>query len=214
MNEITITSNGKTQIFQGKEYHLRESQGYFYKFTKGTTSLLHRIVWISHYGEIKKGYEIHHINGDKNNNEIENLQCLSIRQHKEHHKNNMSDELKEKYRKNLTENVRPKANEWHGSTAGREWHRQQYETMKDKLHETAEYTCKWCGKKYITKKIAKNMFCSANCRNKDRYNRGVDNIKIICPVCNNEFETNKYKKQITCSRECGSIHRKQTLANK
>jgi len=210
MNEVIYEQGGKAAVFQGKRYFLRESQGYFYCHRRGRIHmLLHRMVWISHFGEIKNGYEIHHIDGNKNNNEIENLECLSIRQHKIHHGKILTEEQKEKMRENLIENVRPKASEWHGSTAGIEWHKQHYEDMKDKLHEKSEYDCKWCGKKYITQKAEKNTFCSQNCRNKDRRARGVDNEKRICEYCGKEFEVNKYEKTITCSRKCGAQNRKR-----
>lgn len=57
-----------------------------------TTSLnkIHRRVWHNHHGDIpfdKNGisYEIHHINGNHNDNRIENLACLSISEHYDIH---------------------------------------------------------------------------------------------------------------------------------
>jgi hypothetical protein len=46
----------------------------------------YRSIWKSHYGEIPKdnegrSYEIHHIDGDKSNNDISNLLCVSIEDH-------------------------------------------------------------------------------------------------------------------------------------
>jgi len=34
---------------------------------------LHRIVWELHYGKLPQGYIVHHLNGDKSDNRIENL---------------------------------------------------------------------------------------------------------------------------------------------
>lgn len=41
----------------------------------------HRAVWESINGPIPPGYEIHHINGDGNDNRIENLMMLTRKEH-------------------------------------------------------------------------------------------------------------------------------------
>lgn len=41
----------------------------------------YRQVWEKEYGKIPKGYEIHHIDGDRSNNDISNLKCVSIDEH-------------------------------------------------------------------------------------------------------------------------------------
>lgn len=53
-----------------------------------TSSLnkLHRRVWHEKYGDIPvdengMSYEIHHVNGDHNDNRIENLKCVSVSEH-------------------------------------------------------------------------------------------------------------------------------------
>ena len=42
---------------------------------------LHRLIYEKHYGKIPEGYHIHHIDGDKLNNEISNLECLTASEH-------------------------------------------------------------------------------------------------------------------------------------
>lgn len=46
----------------------------------------YRRVWEKEYGEIKEGYEIHHIDHNRENNNIENLVCLEKNIHKDYHK--------------------------------------------------------------------------------------------------------------------------------
>jgi len=45
----------------------------------------HRMVWESINGDIPNGYVVHHIDGDRLNNKIENLQLMTISEHSSHH---------------------------------------------------------------------------------------------------------------------------------
>ncbi len=66
-------------MFQGKKY-TRRSNGY-YACTKGGREFLHRTVWVSINGDIPKVYDVHHIDGDKGNNHISNLELISKSEH-------------------------------------------------------------------------------------------------------------------------------------
>jgi hypothetical protein len=51
----------------------------------------YRKIWSNHYGPIPKdeqdrSYEIHHIDGNRKNNDLSNLMCVSIQEHYEIHK--------------------------------------------------------------------------------------------------------------------------------
>ena len=55
---------------------------------------LHRLIWEDWYGKsVPDGYVIHHLNGNKTDNRIQNLQCVEQRLHKKFHARNMSDEI-------------------------------------------------------------------------------------------------------------------------
>ena len=54
-------------------------QGYV-KYTSGLKLLKHRHVWEQHNGEIPKGMHVHHINGDKQDNNIDNLALVTATQ--------------------------------------------------------------------------------------------------------------------------------------
>lgn len=68
----SITWNGGT-------YSLRVT-GY-YAHTMDRSRYLHRDVWEHHHGPIPPGLEVHHIDHDKANNAVENLELLSKSEH-------------------------------------------------------------------------------------------------------------------------------------
>lgn len=66
-------------IYNGEKYTLRNN-GYYGK-TRGKRTLMHRDVWESHHGKIPQGWDIHHKDQNKMNNNIDNLECLTKSEH-------------------------------------------------------------------------------------------------------------------------------------
>lgn len=192
----------KTIIKNGRKFTL--SNGKKYHYNSSLRKHLHRYVWEQHNGEIPKGYEIHHVDFNTLNNDIENLQMVTIKEHKEIHRNNISQERLEFMRNNLIENARPKASEWHGSSNGLEWHKKHYKEHKENFHKKDNLICKCCGKEFYGIVRNENRFCSNKCKSKFRRDNGLDNIKRICITCGKEFEINKYSKTVNCSKSCSS----------
>lgn len=66
---------------------VRNRRGATYSGVKLTTQnkrdfiMEHRLVYESYYGKIPDGYDVHHIDGDTYNNDIDNLECLSHSDH-------------------------------------------------------------------------------------------------------------------------------------
>lgn len=147
------------------------------------------------------GCEVHHIDHDKDNNKIENLELMTKKEHAILHSNEKVKTRYDEIIKNLNENARPKASEWHKSEEGRQWHKQQYEKIKDKLRSAKRFNCKYCGKEYES---FREGFCSNKCKSAWRRKQGLDNETRICKICDNEFITNKYSKAQTCSRSCAN----------
>lgn len=60
--------------------------------------LIHRVIWECVNGEIPNGYDIHHIDGNKENNSIYNLELINHQEHAKEHKSNVSNKTKNKLR--------------------------------------------------------------------------------------------------------------------
>lgn len=68
-----------SQTYDGLLFTLRNT-GY-YGLTIGKRTLMHRYVWEKEKGAIPDGWDIHHINENKADNRIENLECLPKAEH-------------------------------------------------------------------------------------------------------------------------------------
>lgn len=55
---------------------------------KGKRMKYHVAIWIDTYGDVPVGMCIHHINGNKLDNRIENLMTITIREHSALHAKN------------------------------------------------------------------------------------------------------------------------------
>lgn len=62
-------------------------RGYRCMMFNGRQVREHRHIWENNYGKIPKGYQIHHINGDKLDNRIENLKLMKTGEHTKLHNN-------------------------------------------------------------------------------------------------------------------------------
>lgn len=193
--EVIVISK-TVQKFNGESFYLC---GQYFQH-KGKR--LHRAVWEYHNGEIPKGYHIHHIDGNRSNNSIENLTLMKSTEHMSQH---MQDaERKEKARDNIKKAIEA-APKWHKSENGREWHSKHgKEYWSKKGLET--YNCSWCSKEFQTLNVYgkdENHFCSNNCKSAFRRHSGVDNVERTCPICGKTYVVNRYRNNKTCSRECG-----------
>lgn len=104
---------------------------------------------------------------------------------------------------NLKKNAVPKSRRWHGTDAGKAWHKNHYEQMKDRLYVEHNFICQNCGKEYKSVQMS-SKFCSNNCKSAWRKKSGVDDIIRNCKCCGKGFVVNKYAKKEYCSKECAS----------
>ena len=59
--------------------------GYIRIKVGGKLYLQHRYVWEAKYGKVPDGHDIHHIDGNKQNNSLDNLELLTRTEHKRKH---------------------------------------------------------------------------------------------------------------------------------
>jgi hypothetical protein len=190
--------------YDGKRFY-QGKQGYWVSGKRYNSPVrLHTYVWEKHNGKTPKGYHVHHIDGNKENNDIENLRLMKPIEHFAMHD---SPERKEKARDNLNKNGRPKAAEWHKSFNARAWAKENYKTSLGKLVGVkARKNCEICGKEFdypVARPLSK--YCSGKCKDTSRRLRGADNIEKICVICGNKFMGNKFNNRKTCSIECKTI---------
>ena len=60
-------------------------RGYRIVGKNGRGYLEHRLVWEQAYGSIPVKHIIHHLNGDKSDNRLENLECITQSEHMKLH---------------------------------------------------------------------------------------------------------------------------------
>lgn len=197
---VKYYENKDLAIFDGEKFRRDKKTGYY--LCSKLRKRLHRYVYEYYNGEIPKGYDIHH-KIDKYHNDIEDLELKKKSEHRQYHKNALTEEQREWYRDNMNKVARPKAIEWHKSKKGIEWHKEHYVLYKEKFKEVKQFSCENCGKKFQSSQ-QQSRFCSNRCKSQWRRKNGLDNEIRICKYCGKEFSTNKYKKTVCCSKTCSN----------
>lgn len=83
------------KMYNGKKYAQDKETGY-YVCTSGDRKRLHVAIWEHEHGEaVPPGHVIHHKDWNKLNNNIENLYCITIREHELIHTPTPEDKLSE-----------------------------------------------------------------------------------------------------------------------
>lgn len=188
------------QEFNGIKFYQTKPNDYFRHIVGRTSILMHRYVWEFYNGTLPTGYEVHHIDFNKENNDISNLQAISKSEHRKIHAEALSESQREWRRNNLNINARPKAIEWHKSEEGRKWHSEHAKQMAKPMYD---FTCKQCRKAFQSSQI-NSKFCCISCKSKYRREHKLDNIEAICQYCGETFSTNRYNPRTYCSRSCAT----------
>ena len=181
------------QRFDGVTYRLLADRHY------SNTVPLHRAVWTYYKGEIPIGnYEVHHVDTNKNNNDISNLQLLTRAEHRRAHGHGQIEKICVICGKKFL-TVRLKQSCCSRSCGNK------LIGQKNSLPKVKK-TCPVCGKQFLPAD-SRNDCCSRSCAAKLRW-RNLSPSNKICPICNQAFATNA-PNQIYCSRVCKNRARRK-----
>lgn len=182
--------------FNGIIFYESKREGRYF-----TAVPLHKAVYMYAYGEIPDGYEIHHIDFDPTNNEIENLILLTHTEHMKIHAKINSSKCRHLKSKFICKNCgKEYETVYNGNNmfCSRKCQR-QYNYRNSNQQE--KRICIVCGKGFTVHKYSKTKICSKECLSKFNYNPKIHIIKK-CVTCGIEFETTKTHNKKYCSREC------------
>ena len=158
---------------------------------------LHIYVWQKHNGDVPKGYQVHHIDGNKDNNDISNLELLKSFDHLSLHATNRSEASRE----HMLTHVIPAAAEWHKSEEAKQFHKDHFEQYTRSIWEAPVVkVCQFCGNEYTVMHscASHSKFCSNKCKAAARRSRNADMLPYKCPSCGKEYLKSKYSKAVLC----------------
>jgi len=203
-----------TVIYDGLKW-TKNKRGYYQAGFKGFNGKkwLHQYIYEKEKGVILKGYHVHHIDKNKDNNDISNLELLSSSEHSRKHSHFKDNPESYKRQIEHLEKIRPKeVYKWsqEPDLEKREKHRAAHIAAMA-LIEPVKYICLNCDKEFMNMPNGIHRFCSNLCKSAYRRKHGIDNEQRICINCNKSFAANRYKKTITCSRHCQNVIRARTI---
>ncbi len=199
---VKYSENMDKAEINNQSFRRDKKTGYYLSSRKinGPRKGLHVYVWELFNGKVPEGYDVHHIDGNKKNNEIENLEILNRSDHAKEHGRRLTDEQREERAERLRKMAVPKAVEWHKSKEGRKWHSNHGKEVAMN-RPFIDYECDYCGKPFKSKRIysiTDNKFCCNNCRSSYRRKSGVDDIEKVCVNCGSKYIANKYSNTKYC----------------
>jgi hypothetical protein len=197
----------ETVIFNGVKYRRYAKSPYFIPGvadTRNGAQALHRDIWRAANSEIPAGHDIHHRDGNPLNNDLANLQLMTVADHQALHtaERHASGFYRTPERLARLDSIRPLSKPWHSSEAGRELHARNGKKVIEAL-ATREATCARCGKLFQFKSMQIPSYCSGACKAAQRRASGIDDENRQCGNCGATFRINRYSKSKACGKVCG-----------
>jgi len=185
-----------TQTFDGIKFRLDSRNGYYWSVSKKFHKSMHRYVWEFYHGRIQEGYEIHHIDGDASNNEITNLKCCKIHEHRREHQEHKVGVVSNGKCVVCGVDLKNKCGVFCSSSC-----KQRY--AREHSYYKVKKVCICCGNEFMTSKYRIAETCSARCTNIIRQRRIVESKPTMkCVICGKMYTPQPNKKNHTCSLKC------------
>ena len=184
------------QKFNGMIFHQTASRHASHSLS------LHRAIYSYYHGEIPEDYEIHHIDENKDNNDISNLQLLTKSEHRRLH--NLTRPLLKCQCVNcgkIFDNKDARNRLYCSPACYIEYYRK---THPDKR------ICEWCGKEFTVSQDQKDIqCCSHSCAAYLWHSKKTsDRPAKYCEWCGKELPKDRhYSERRFCSNSCASYYR-------
>lgn len=169
---------GKTQLLLVDDkiiqFHKDNNTGYWVNTSTGKNIRLHREKLRIELGltqEQMKRYDVHHIDGNKDNNDIHNLQLINKVKHATIHAKKQVNEKIIKICEQCGEEYQSSKNVAHKQRFCSEKCKARYRRANG-LNNTIRI-CKNCGKEFICDNTSKKVFCTRSCAGKYNYHKSL-----------------------------------------
>jgi ribosomal protein S27E len=193
-------SVGCRRTFNGRVNRAVRRDGYVQLTGGGLNILEHRLLMEQHLGRrLDRREHVHHKNGVKSDNRIENLELLAIGDHtRKHHPGRVPSK-------------------WvvvRCVGCGREFERHKCwvgrhpETFCSKgcyleyRGRDSQVTCKNCGRVFVAPPSHGREFCSPACSARFHAPGRMARKQCVCKRCGRTFEVNLCRRPVYCGREC------------
>jgi hypothetical protein len=174
----------------------RNRRRYYQGYLNGVLCSLHRAKWEDANGPIPDSHEIHHRDGDPLNNELDNLELLTVAEHRKR-EGELGSFNTDAVHANL-DRIRSLAAAWHATEEGKKWHSDNGKQAMVK-RAMLDLVCSHCGAAFKSKQSFAKL-CSSKCREAARPPRNLVHTRT-CEECKKEFSADR-KTARFCSYSC------------